>query len=465
MNNKIKKITQKNYFRENINIIVFSVFIVIFHLLFTRLFLKMDDGHFLGIINAPDFTYEGWLKYRYETVSGRTIGEFLLAFFLRHNLIFWKILNSVMIISIVHFWIKLTKLFKNELSKNSREILAIFAMFTMFVSCLNPSVFWFSGSFSYLWPFAGAVLTVSPLIFYILDGKVNTARLILSCAFALIGTMQEQSAALCTAFYLILIFIIIIKKLKLKIAMFLPLIPITVCDYFLLTCPGADGRNSIESASSFAQYNSYSVFKKLLCGLSSFFANSYYLSNFLIIIFIALLSVTIYELSKNKKLCKKLLILANTFTLFICIAVNYICAAFGHGLAHMILRNAFYKEKFTTIFYILFIGGCALTLMIFSMVLYLLKLDKKIGVTVGLCLAAGFCALMVMSFSPTVFSSGQRVAFFTNMLVITSCLVMFSNAKNSKAVNILSKCFIIYAFITISINCFAFRLIEHPLMG
>ena len=465
MNKSASKIKKDNIYSSYKNIIIFAILVFLFHLFFTRLFLKMDDGHFLGIVNSPEFTYAGWLKSRYETVSGRTVGEFLLSFFLRHNIIFWKILNSAMIVYIVHFFIRLTSCFTKDCENEKRELLCIFAMFTMFVSCLNPSVFWYAGSFSYLWPFAGAIFTVSPLVFYILENKISSTRLFLSCISALLGTMQEQSAALCTAFYLILLFIILVKGLRLKVTMFLPLIPIFLCDFFLFTCPGAKGRNIMEAGAQFKQYTDYSLLQKLECGLSTFFANSFYLSNFLILVFIALLSIAIYQYSKKNKALKVILISANIFSVLSCVFVNYLCSALGHGLAHMIFRSAFYTESFTAPFYILFVTGVLLSIMILFMIIHLIIENRKLGITIGLCIAAGFFASLAMSFSPTVFSSGQRVAFFTNMLVITSVLILFSNLENTKLKSILEKCFIGYALITIAVDCFAFRLIELPLMG
>lgn len=54
---------------------------------FTRLILKTDDGHFLGILHRNGFTVTSWLHERYTTVSGRIVGEWLMINFLRLPLI------------------------------------------------------------------------------------------------------------------------------------------------------------------------------------------------------------------------------------------------------------------------------------------------------------------------------------------------------------------------------------------
>lgn len=446
-------------------IVLFGFLILAFHLFFTRLMIKTDDGHFLGIVNNPDFTYAGWLTERYNTVSGRTVGEFLLAFFLQHDFILWQLANTAMIFYIVCFWFRLSKVFDGQLEQKKRQIICCCGIFAMMVSCLNPSTFWYAGSFSYLWPFAGMLMTIAPLVFYVFDQKVAAWRFWLSFVFAFIGTMQEQSAACCTALYLILLLIITIKKKPLKIALFIPLLSIAVCDWFLFTAPGAKGRNVMESQASFPQYTNYSLFEKLSCGLSSFFANNYYLSNFLLLIFVALLSIMLFEKSQEKGKAKGILIGINVFALVCCVIVNYTVAAIQKGLPHMIFRNAFYQNEYHWDFYVLFILGCILTMILMGMVCVLLRRDAKTGIIIGLCVAAGFCSAIVMSFSPTVFSSGQRVAFYTNMFVITACIVLFSNLSQSKLTNGIYKALIVYASATFIVNCFAFRLIEHPLMG
>ncbi|MBO5410138.1 MAG: hypothetical protein J6A60_02645, partial [Clostridia bacterium] len=85
--------------------------------------------------------------------------------------------------------------------------------------------------------------------------------------------------------------------------------------------------------------------------------------------------------------------------------------------------------------------------------------------TVALCLAAGFGCAIMMSFTPSIFASGQRAYFFTNMFVITACCALFASVRKSKTADFLYKAAVFYASATFVINCFAFRLAEHPLMG
>ena len=106
-----------------------------------------------------------------------------------------------------------------------------------------------------------------------------------------------------------------------------------------------------------------------------------------------------------------------------------------------------------------------LTVRIGILIIKLITEDRKIGLIVGLSAAAGICALVVMGFTSSVFNSGQRTAFFTNMLIISACVVLFSNLESNKLSEKIYKITVGYALITFSIDCFAFKLLELPLMG
>ncbi len=441
----------------------FGAAITLFFLIFTRHFIKTDDGHFLGIFAAPDFSYSGWLTERYNTVSGRTVGEFLLAFFARRNIVWWQIFTSSAVTYIVWFLFKLSELFGSKQSAKKRMTFCCCGLFLIFISCLNPSVFWFSGTFTYVLPFAGMLMATAPLIFYVLGGKPSKITVAAALPAAFIGTAQEQAAVCTLALFTVLAAVIIIKKLRFKPSLFVPLIPAALCAFFLLTSPGANKRAGIEAAGAFPAYPDMSIFEKLYCGVSVFFANSYFLSNFLILVLIALLSIVLYEKSCAKQ--KNLLIMLNILCVVICTAVNYGVSALGGGLAHTVIRKAFLLGDFSAPFCVLFACGCILTFVILFLSVKLILSDAKTGLSASLCLAAGFGCALMMSFTPSIFASGQRAYFFTNMFTVAACAVLFSSAKESKTSDRILNACTVYATLMFAVNCFAFKFFEHPLMG
>lgn len=89
----------------------YSAAVLFFCTVFTRLILKTDDGHFLGILHRSGFTVPGWLHERYTTVSGRIVGEWLMINFLRLPLIFWKLFIAALIIYIMWFICRISDFF------------------------------------------------------------------------------------------------------------------------------------------------------------------------------------------------------------------------------------------------------------------------------------------------------------------------------------------------------------------
>ncbi len=122
-------------------------------------------------------------------------------------------------------------------------------------------------------------------------------------------------------------------------------------------------------------------------------------------------------------------------------------------------------QRFPAAFWLLFAGGFLVTAAIVSLLIVLIVCEKTLGLSVGVCAAAAFCAAIVMGFSPTVFASGQRVFFFTNVFWFTACVLLFSSLNESKGKTVALNATVVYACGTFCLNCFAFRLFEHPLMG
>ena len=461
MREKIKHFTQHKYFP----LLCYAVIITAFSLFLTRYFIKMDDGNFLGIVSAPDFTYRGWLTERYNTLSGRTFGELLLAFFIRRDVTLWKLANSAILVYISFIWFRVAEAFDGEISLRRRQIFCCCAMFMMMVSCLNPSVFWFAGSFTYLWPFFGLVVTVVPILFYSLGIKVSKFETVLSVPAVLIATAQEQSAAAVTALYVILLAVLIVKKMKLRFSFLVPLPVLAVCDFHLFSSPGAAARSVMEAQSGFVRYTEMGLLEKLGCGLAVFFANSFYLSNFLILLFIGLLCVALYSVAVNKKRCKRLLMAVWIYAAVVCVAVNYSVSLVKRGLPHMFFRSQILKGEYDLSFYVLFSLGCLLLVIIAALSVWLLIKNKKLGFFVAVCLAAGFGCAMAMSFSSSVFASGQRVFFFTNVFVLSACVALLSSLQRTKTADRLYLAAVIYAVAFFAVDCVAFRVIEMPLMG
>lgn len=445
-------------------VIVFSLCITAFVFIFTRFFTKMDDGNFLGIALSPDFSYENFLAYRYNNISGRTINEFLVMFFCRHNIIFWKAFISGLLIFIVCFFNKLSSYFNGDFSKQQRQIFCALSFFMMMVSCLNPSVFWFAGSFTFLFPFAGLCATALPFVKYIYEKRFSLPCFAAGVSGCVAACSQEQGSVCCIALIICFFVFIKIKKLSFRPAFLFNLIVSVGLTVHLFTSPGMSERIKAE-ASGFARFEQMKVAEKLFCGVSVFFANSFYLSVVLIIVLVSMLTVMIYSFTKNKACYKKLLVFANAICVFICLGVNALCCVMGKGLAHMIIRRDFISGDYSIETKILISCGFILLLEIIVLSVFLAIKKPETGIPVLLCLSVGFGCGLMMSFSSSIFASGQRVFFFTNMFVVSACIILLSSMPQNKFSNRAYRLAVFYAVGTVVADIFAFTFAEHPLMG
>lgn len=186
-------------------IAAFSAAVLFFCTVFTRLILKTDDGHFLGILHRNGFTVTSWLHERYTTVSGRIVGEWLMINFLRLPLIFWKLFIAALIIYIMYFLCRLSDFLGEKADAKQRYIFACSVPLAVFLPCLNPSVFWFAGSFTFLVPFAALLITVTPLTFEVFGGRVNPMAYVAAAIASVVAASQEQSCAAALALQVILL--------------------------------------------------------------------------------------------------------------------------------------------------------------------------------------------------------------------------------------------------------------------
>ena len=467
-----KQNTRQNTKNDNV-LLRYSIVITAFVFILNRLFFKMDDGNFLGIALNPEFTYFDFLKERYNTVSGRTTGEFLVMFFLRNNQMLYKLSHSALLIYIAWFWSRISDCFANagNLSKQKRHTFACFGLFLMFVSCLNPAVFWYAGSFSYLWPFAGVLITIYPILFYVLEGNVSKKSICASLLFAPLATAQEQSCAALIFLYIVLIGVLLFSDRDFKFRLVLPLIPAILCTVWLFSAPGMQGRTAMEASSGFERYFTMGLPEKLLAGFSVFYANTFYLSFALTILLGALLSFALYQEFKclqpwdKKDSIGRVLIGSNLFIIFNSVVLNAVIAVISRKLPHITVREVFINGESNAYFWILFISSSIALSILLIMAIILFVKNPRLGGFVLLFLAAAFGCGMAMSFSSSIFASGQRVFFYTNAFIITACVVLISTLPNNKHTNKIYNCAATYAAITFIVDVFAFSFIELPLMG
>ncbi|MBR2590930.1 MAG: hypothetical protein IKE65_08400 [Clostridia bacterium] len=441
-------------------VVVFAVCITLFYLLFTRLLPKTDDGNFLAAAFEEGFSYKAFLTQRYEELSGRTIIEFLTMFFVRRNIFWWKLMCAAIYTYLAAFLCRLSKLFSRSEDTRGSFVFCCCALFFMIVSCINSSAFWFSASFTYLVPLFGVVCALAPAVFHCLGEEVRLSTWLCSVPAAVLAVSQEQALAVFLFIEAVCIVYCVAKK-KCKVFLFIDFIIGAFFSYYLLHAPGVRSRIAFEGE-EFPAFSEMNVLQKLFCGTTVGIAHTVYLSVFLFAFVVALLCLHLYYRSEQRSKWIK-------YSFFVFLGVILFChlaaIILEKGLAHQIVRSAYLNQEFSASFIILAAGGIAAVIYAAALVVMYLKTNVRLGmcVLVLLCAAAG-CAL-AMGFSSSIFASGQRVFFIGNMLISFAAALLFAALPTGKMRGGLLKLAKAYAGVFALVECIAFILIEHPLMG
>ncbi len=442
--------------KKNIPFFVFSILIIIFYLFFSKIILKSDDGHFLGILQENGFNIFDWLRYRYNTISGRTVCEFFTMVFFSANPFFNKLFFAVLWIVFIYILIKIVTAYGQNTFEEKVFVCSI--PFSILITCLNSGAIWCSGGFTYFVPFVFMTVALSPCIFDILNVKYN--RIILlpaSVICAYMSCSQEQSSALTVTFLLVFIVILKVNK-KIKWYHFAPLISSAVETYFLFSAPGMKERTDME-AESFKLFYSMNPFEKVLCGFSNYFSFQFLTSLFVSGLFVFLLA------SVLKELYNKFNVVVLALWGLVCVVLNIVYIIFNRTIPDKGFEKSFQNGIFSFWDAAIICAGILLVLLIIACIIMIAKKDFKTGFAVLLCFCAGICSSVVLGFSSSVYSSGQRVFFFSEILMLIACGIMFSKLSNTKRKEKISKIIFTFSLIMFLTDCFSFTFMETPFMG
>lgn len=433
----------------------------LFYIFCTRLLVKTDDGHFLGILHNSGFTLAAWLEQRCQTVSGRTINEAVMMTFLRSPLLLWKFASAALFCVVMWFFCKLALAFSGNIPAKNKISFSCAASLLVLPTCMSAGAFWFAGSFTYLWPTAALVLCVMPLAFDLLEIPHKPWLYVLSVLSAPLAASQEQAAAATLAMLLCLNLFLLLKKRWRARAAF-PLLPASVCTWFLLSSPGARLRNTAEAKSSFPAFSDLSLSGKFLCGFSNYAAYAFFLSIPAMTVFLLLLY---QNLRQSDKKYKRLTTIHGICWIALCLGGNLLSFAAGRCIPDQLFERMFVSNQFNVAGVILLTTSAPFFISTIALLILLIRKRSAMGLSAGLCFAAAVGCGIAPGFSSSVYASGQRIFFFSEIFLIMAAAILFGGAEKTRlterlriGVTVLAAAFALFYLL-------GFRLLEIPPMG
>ena len=368
-----------------------------------------DDAWFAEILAGDKATFANWLDFlvgRYFEWSSRTLIEGLLILFTRFPIL-WRVGDTLICIAISILTVRLFNPERN-LAKNFIVVTCIF----LFPIPVIYEVGYIATSLNYSWPFAAALLAITPVIKRFWGREVRKWEYIIAFPMMFLAGFQELICATSVLALLgsLVYRIVSEKKLpKFEIGM---LTVAAVMLIYMLTCPGNDNRSMLETATWLPEYATLGFFQKVELGFSSMIKTIFLKRNIFVLIFSTVITISVW-LQSNKWWKKVIAVFPTVFVLFF--------GTFGNFFEEKIGVIESLRSSVGTL-------GTGLKLLapatwipdlVFVAILVMLLLSLRFAVKetkrywfLFFVLALGAASRMAMGLSPTVWASGERIFAF-----------------------------------------------------
>lgn len=402
MDDKIMKFLKKNYM-----FLAALLLVVIFH---TYMTVNYDSVWFHTQLDHQ--SYMDYIIARYHNWTSRLLIETGLLFFTKH-LFLWKIADIAVWMFMLY---AITKLIDWNYKPQRAGIICIL-FFCYNIDIMN-SAGWIATINNYIWPFAclcGLFLIVKKIF---REQNVKWQFGILGIFLLVLACNQEQAAAAVFGILICCILYMFWEKRKISKWLWIYLAVTAVNLAFILTCPGNVNRKLLETRNSFPEFEMLSLWNKLDIGITSILHNCIFGDNYLFLIFLLALSMAVWQKFREKwKKCIALVPVVLT------IAFGY----FSEKMAEFVPGIINIKNSLTTSgTYMVGSEWSIAAILLYMTILlcviweliFIIRKSETDGVILLVVLGAGFGTRFLMGFSPTIWISGYRTAFFWQMALL-----------------------------------------------
>ena len=393
-----------------------------------------DDAFFYQYTNSMGFGE--YLSWRYQTWVGRMSGEAFVYLAFRLGLGFWRVVNAVMLVLLPMGVLRLSEKAAG-IGVHSEEAIgpcaaAVGGYFLMNIMTVGYAAVWVNGSIFYTWTFTAGVWAMMPLADLVFDtGAFSNRQLIYALPCSVIAAMSiEQMGAVLIAFEGLSILSLLIQKKRIPAVIWIQTAITFVAFVILFMASGNEMRVASEITTWMPGY------KELSVGNHLFMTIQWMLSSFANegkAFFIAIWAAGFLLLVKSKK-AKVYQSLAVVFSVVALLPYAGISFFSEMGIGYIDIEQCLTElptwQTMTTQNRIAFFWWIAAVL--FTLVL----LWKVTGhsVFISMVFLGGIASEAVLYFSPTIYASGARVYYLTDLmyLFIILWIVMHMDSEKKK---------------------------------
>ncbi|WP_459479397.1 DUF6056 family protein [Clostridium saccharoperbutylacetonicum] len=428
------------YFNESGNKkrYIFIVFTIVFFI--AQCFITLypgDDTYYIETVSKSK-SIISFVIMRYETWSGRIASEFFIGIFSLLPLFIWRILNTIIAAS---FIILISNIIKISISKDSFEkysnIIDVFVCLSFFmipISVTTRACSWFTGSFYYLWPTFFCLIAMSPFIYKIYNKDVSKKHYIISMLSVLYASYMEQTAAVLICFGIMTVLYLYKRDKKFYLGLVAENLLVLINLIIYTLSPGNELRNISETKTWYPGFDSLSLFQKVYQGVC--WTHSHLVRETTILMLVISLLLFIIVFNRNSKW----LVRISAF-----IPSMYFIGSLT-PINKMVLSTTSYEYPYDIqtildkIFFNPMLGIVPAVIsasIIFSIVILMFlcinnKNERYLCIIFYLAaLACGY----ILGFSPTIFASGPRIFFMTNILLLMIGGILLKNILEEVPIN------------------------------
>lgn len=404
-----------------------------------------DDAYFYQ--HAHDMGFVQYIGMRYEQWVGRVTGEALVYLTFRMGLWFWRVVNALMLVLLPIGILRLADVCKNMAGGEAGIMAAVAAAsgyLMMDAMTLGYAAVWVNGSVFYTWTFTCGIWALFPVarcVFaqedadgqescgFRLQGKsAGWQNFLYGIPCAVIASMSiEQMGAVLLAFELSALFYCAWKRRRIPVFLAVQTICSAIAYAILFAAPGNAIRSAQEVVTWMPEYATMSIGQHLFITvqwLLSSFANENRL--FLCGIWIAGMLLLRQKQEKKNFIWEGMAVLF-TLAAFLPYLGITVCSDLGMNLPDI-------TEKIERVPAVSDLTGSNLFAICWWMLALvftfaLLWKVSKFDVTLLLVYLAGIASEAILFFSPTMYASGARVYYLTDLLYLFLILCLSFGMK------------------------------------
>lgn len=421
----------------------FATFFVAMLLIMAQVRLREGDdnvfsatlAHFRNIIEFSRGFYHIW--------SGRILAGSVLAVFLSHRLLFWRIANSLILLLLAVSVYALCMPRRPGILPLKKQA---FGAGVCCLILLQPVVVfssgaaWVTGSTFYVWPVAFGLFSLLSFRHLLLEERDPAWCFFFYIPAGVFGANIEQMAAVLVCLEFCILLFHVIRRRRLAVLPVIQWVSTTAMAAVTLLAPGNMVRKTAETVLWYPSFDMYSRLDKLFLGVSLTLGNLFGSAQALMLV----AALLVFALQWNKGRVR--LAVSALPVLYLLLRVLPIRTLTERAFAgpfdfqdvvdkvlfdfsRVSPANAYAIKD-----YLPFFAGCVVCLLMVWLIFDVFA-SKRVGALAALCMLAALLSSTVIGFSPTLYASGNRVFFVTDALLCVVCAFLLAERLRVRPVH------------------------------